>query len=418
MAQEPAAELSPASARRIALRAQGFGRSRPRRAVTLRDVRQLVSALGALQLDAVNVLVRSHYLPVYSRLGPYRTQLLDRLVYQDRSAFEYLGHAASILPIELHPVLRWRMAAQADQWRRLRERLDRERPGYLEAVEREVVERGPLTFGELSDPARRERKSTRYAESTLLWDRGSDGRSALEALFSEGRLAAAGRRGFQRCYDLAERVIPAEVLGAPTPPEDEARRELVRRAAVALGVATVRDLADYFRMAVAPTRARVRELVDAGELRPVRVRGWTEPAYLHAEASDRPVRARALLSPFDSLIWERDRCVRLFDFRHSFELYVKPETRRYGYFVLPFLLGESLVARVDLKADQAGSRLKVLGAFAEPSGPAAPVAVELAAELAAELRELAGWLGFDTVAVSPHGDLSADLAAAVRARAS
>jgi uncharacterized protein YcaQ len=405
-------ELSEAQARRIALRAQRFGRPRPRRAVTGRDVRELLSALGALQIDAVNVLVRSHYLPVFSRLGRYRTQLLDRLVYRDRQAFEYLGHAASIMPVELHPALRWRMARRADapHWRAFRERLERERPGYLAALEREVAERGPLAVSQLTDPARRERVPTPYAESTLLWYAWSDGKSALEGLFDAGRLATADRHGFERRYDLAERVIPAEVLTAPTPDRDDGQRDLVLRAAAALGVATARDLADYFRMAGVETRARIRELVDAGALRPARVRGWSDPAYLHADASDRPVRARALLSPFDSLTWERDRCVRLFGFQHSFELYVKPANRRYGYYVLPFLLGEALVARVDLKGDQAGRRLLVLGAFIEPGVPAGPVA----AELAAELRELAAWLGLDEVEVSPRGDLAADLAERLR----
>jgi uncharacterized protein len=409
MSEVSAIELSATQARRIALRAQRLGRSRPRRAATARDLREVLSALGAVQVDAVNVLVRSHYLPLYSRLGRYPAPLLDRLVYGDRQAFEYWGHAASILPIELHPLLRWRMArfAADRHWQALRERLERERPGYLAALEREVARRGPVAASQLSDPARRERAPTGYAASTLLWYRWSDGKSALEGLFNAGRLATADRVGFERRFDLPERVIPATVLAAPAPPEDEAQRELVLRAAAALGVATVADLADYFRLPVAATRARVRELVEAGRLRPARVRGWTGPAVLHPDASDRPVRPRALLSPFDSLVWQRDRCARLFGFRHSFELYVKPERRRYGYYVLPFLLGEALVARVDLKADQAGSRLLVQGAFAEPGVPVGPVA----AELAAELRELAAWLGLGTVAVSPRGDLSAELAA-------
>jgi uncharacterized protein len=405
-------ELSAEQARRIALRAQRFGRARPARGVTARHVRDLLSALGALQIDAVNVLIRSHYLPLYSRLGPYRTDLLDRLVYRDRRAFEYLGHAASILPVELHPLLRWRMARRetGPQWRPLRERLDAERPGYLDRLEREVAERGPLTTGELSEPARRQRVTTKYAESTLLWYRWSDGKSALEYLFESGRLAAADRRGFERRYDLTGRVIPADVLAAPTPTEQDAQRELVLRAAAALGVATIRDLADYFRMTIAQTRARVRELVASGALRPASVDGWAEPAYLHPDAIDRPLQARALLSPFDSLIWERERCVRLFGFRPSFELYVRPEARRYGYYVLPFLLGEGLVARVDLKADHATGRLLVPGAFVEPGAAPGPVA----GELAEELRDLAAWLGLETIEVAPRGDLAADLAKRLR----
>lgn len=405
-------QLSPEQARRIALRAQRFGRARPAGTVTARQVRDLLSALGALQLDAVNVLIRSHYLPLYSRLGPYRTDLLDRLVYRDRRAFEYLGHAASILPVELHPLLRWRMALRGagTQWRALRERLDAERPGYLERLEREIAGRGPLTTGELTDPARRERVATKYAESTLLWYRWSDGKSALEYLFESGRLAAADRRGFERRYDLADRVIPADVLAAPTPSEQDAQRELVLRAAAALGVATVGDLADYFRMTIAQTRARVRELVEAGALTPASVDGWAGPAYLHPDAVDRPLHARAVLSPFDSLIWQRERCVRLFGFRPSFELYTRPEARRYGYYVLPFLLGENLVARVDLRADHATGRLLVPGAFIEPGAAPGPVAEELAGEL----RDLAAWLGLDTIEVAPHGDLAADLAKLLR----
>ena len=405
-------ELSTTQARRIALRAQRFGRARPARGVTARHVRDLLSALGALQLDAVNVLIRSHYLPLYSRLGPYRTDLLDRVVYRDRRAFEYLGHAASILPVELHPLLRWRMERRAanPQWQALRERLERERPGYLDRLEREIAERGPLTAGELSDPARRERTPTKYAESTLLWYRWSDGKSALEYLFESGRLAAADRRGFERRYDLAGNVIPADVLAAPAPTEQDAQRELVLRAAAAMGVATVRDLADYFRLPMAPTRARVRELIAVGALRPASVDGWAEPAYLHPDAVDRPLQACALLCPFDSLIWERGRCRRLFGFQHSFELYVKPEARRYGYYVLPFLLDDRLVARVDVKADQATGRLLVPGAFVEPGAAAGQVAEELAGQL----RDLATWLGLETVEVGPRGDLAAELGRRLR----
>lgn len=400
-------ELSAGEARRVALAAQRFGRPRPAGAPNLGHVRRLVGALGAVQIDAVNVLVRSHYLPIYARLGPYPRELLDRLVYQRRAAFEYWGHAASVLPIELQPALRWRMASNDGHrhWAAFRERVERERPGYLAAVEQEVAERGPLAFTDLADPARREKTTNKYAESTLLWHRWSDGKTALEMLYSAGRLAVAGRRGFERLFDLPERVFPPEVLAAPTPTEEDARRELLLRAAAALGVATVRDLADYFRFSIATTRARLRELVDAGELLPARVEGWPEPAFLHPDADSRPVRARALLSPFDSLIWERARSERLFGFRPSFELYVPAAKRQYGYYVLGFLLGDAIVARVDLKADQRRGVLQVPGAFAEPGTPPRTVA----GELAAELRELAGWLELAEIEVADRGELAGQL---------
>jgi uncharacterized protein len=394
--------LSQAEARRVALAAQQFGR--PAGSPNLGHLRRLLTALGAVQIDAVNVLVRSHYLPFYSRLGPYSRDLLDRLVYRRRVAFEYWGHAASVLPVELHPVLRFRMARHAADaaWLRVLERIERERPGYLAAVEHEIAQRGPLAFTDLSDPARREKVQTKYAESSLLWYRWSDGKTVLDGLYNTGRLAVAGRRGFERLYDLAERVIPAEILAAPTPAEADARRELVRRATAALGVATVREIADYFNLSMAKTKASVRELVDAGELTPATVEGWEEAGYLSGNGNGRPVYARALLSPFDSLTWHRARVQRLFDFRHSFELYVKPAQRQYGYYVLPFLLGDTLVGRVDLKADQPRRALLVRGAFVEPGAPPRTVA----GELAGELRQLAGWLELETIEAADHGNLA------------
>jgi uncharacterized protein YcaQ len=406
--------LSQAEARRVALTAQQLGKPRPTGTPNLGHLRRLLAALGAVQIDAVNVLVRSHYLPFYGRLGPYPRELLDRLVYQRRAAFEYWGHAACVLPIELHPVLRWRMARHAADpaWQRTLARIERERPGYPAAVEREIAERGPLAFTDLADPARREKVPTKYAESSMLWYRWSDGKTVLDGLYNTGRLAVAGRRGFERLYDLSERVIPADILAAPAPTEDAARRELVRRAAAALGVATVRDLADYFNLKIAGTRAAVRELVEAGELTPATVAGWDEPGYLSGAGNSRPVHARALLSPFDSLTWHRARVQRLFGFRHSFELYVKPAQRQYGYYVLPFLLDDALVARVDLKADQPRRALLVRGAFAEPEVPLRTVA----AALAAELRQLAGWLALETVEVTDHGDLAPALRDALTTR--
>jgi uncharacterized protein len=403
----PDTELSAAEARSIALRAQRFGLPRAPGGPGIEHVRQLAADLGAVQIDAVNVLVRSHYLPFYSRLGPYPTGQLDRLAYEEHRLFEYWGHAASLLPVELYPAMRWRMDRQAESkhWAALRARLDRERPGYLMAVEQEIGARGPLAYTDLNDPARREKVATKYAESSLLWYRWSDGKSALEGLFDAGRLAVADRRGFERRYDLTERVIPADVLAAAALAEEHAQRVLVLTAARALGVATLRDLADYFRLPVATTRARLRELVDDGQLELVRVAGWQQEAYLHPSADAGRVQARALVSPFDSLIWERARTERLFGFRHVFELYVKPPKRRFGYYVLPFLLGDEIVARVDLKAARTDGKLMVLGAYAEPGA----VAARVSRELAAELRDLARWLGLGEIAVEDRGDLAAPL---------
>jgi hypothetical protein len=402
-----AVELSPVDARRIALRAQRFGATLPRGKPNAAHLRGMVQALGAIQLDAVNVLVRSHYLPLYSRLGPYPRQLLDRLTYQRREAFEYWAHAASIVPIELQPALRWRMAGYAanKHWAALQTRIERERPGYVTAVLKEITKRGPLAFGDLSDPARREKVPTKYAESSLLWYRWSDGKSVLEGLFDSGELAAADRRGFERRYDLPERVIPPDIRAQPTPSEQDGQRTLVLQAAATLGVATVKDIADYFRLPVAATRARLRELVDQGAVQPARVECWAEPTFLHPEATADAVSARALLSPFDSLIWERARTQRLFGFRYLFELYVKAPDRRYGYYVLPFLLGDQLVARVDLRADQASRTLQALGAYVEPGAPVKKVA----AELARELRDMASWLELDAVEVADRGDLATEL---------
>lgn len=399
-------ELSLAQARRIALRAQLLDSPAVSSPVTAARVRSVLRALGAVQLDAVNVLVRSHYLTLYSRLGAYDPALLDDVVYRRRHGFEYWGHAASLLPVELYPALRWRMRRQAEQasWRRFRDRVERERPGYLAALAAEVRTRGPLAFTDLADQARRDRSAVDhgYADSTLLWYRWSDGKSALEGLFDAGSLAAAGRRGFERLYDLPERVLPPSALAAPEPSPEDGQRELVRRAMAALGVATVRDVADYFRTPAAATRARLRELAAAGELEPARVEGWAEPAWLAPAPIPRAVEARALLSPFDSLLWERGRVTRLFGFRHSFELYVKPEKREFGYFVLPFLLGDRLVARVDVKADRARGVLLVPGAFAEDGA-------DVAEALAGELTRLAGWLGLDAVEVGSRGSLAAPL---------
>jgi uncharacterized protein len=396
--------LSADQARRIALAAQGLADPRPAGRVDARHLRRVLDRLGQLQIDSVNVLSRSHYLPVFARLGPYPRELLDRMSWGPRAElFEYWGHAASLVSVRLQPALRWRMERNVDLdrpwWRPLLQR-----PELVDEVRALVAAKGPIGAG-VTGEARPNRPGQ-------MWN-WSDGKVALEYLFVTGVVATAGRPHFERLYDLTERVLPADVLAAPTPAREDAQRELVRVAARALGVATTRDLADYFRLAGVETRPRVAELVEAGELLPVRVESWTDPAYLWAAARiPRRVRARALLSPFDSLVWERARTERLFDFRYRIEIYTPAAKRVYGYYVLPFLLGESLVGRVDLKADRAGRRLLVRGAYAEHPAPAPDVAEELAEELAL----MASWLGLDDVAVEPRGELAPALAAAVATR--
>ncbi|MBA3339148.1 MAG: winged helix-turn-helix domain-containing protein [Geodermatophilaceae bacterium] len=407
-----ALDLSADTVRRIAVNAQGFDRPRPARP-NLGHLRRTLARVGAFQIDAVNVLVRAHYLAAFSRLGPYPMDLLDRLTFREGGAYEYWGHAASIINMDLYPALRWRMARQQShpQWSKFLARVEAERPGFAEQVYTEVTERGSLSFTQLLDPARRP-KDPRYSAATILWDRGSDGKTMLEYLYAQGRLAIAGRSGFSPAYDLAERVIPAKALAQPELSADDGQRDLVRVAAAALGVATVKDVRDYFRMPLADTKARLHELVSAGELSECRPEGWTSVGYLHPGANAKPVAAAALLSPFDSLLWERARVRQIFGFRHSFEIYVPETKREYGYFVLPFLLGDRLQARVDLKADRKDRRLLVRGSFAEPDTDHA----ELGSALSVELCALARWLDLDDITVSGRGNLARGLSAACRGR--
>ena len=388
--------FSNAEARRIALAAQGFAEPRPGGAVDARHVRRVLDRIGLLQIDSVNVLVRSHYLPLHARLGSYPAALLDRLAYdRRRTLFEYWGHEASLLPLALRPLMRWRMerAARGEGLYIGLARFGAERADYVGRVLAEVADRGPLTAGELSDGSRGEGG----------WWGWSDGKRALEFLFWAGRVTTATRRNFERVYDLPERVFAADVLAHPPPPEDEAQRELLRRSAQALGIATERDLRDYFRMPVTGFRERLAELVEAGDLLPVAVDGWDRPAFLAAGARlPRRIDAAALLSPFDSLIWERDRTERLFDFHYRLAFYTPAERRTHGYYVLPFLLGDRLVGRVDLKADRTARKLLVLGAHAEPGADPAVIAAPLHGELAG----LARWLGLDGTVVAPKGDLA------------
>jgi uncharacterized protein len=399
--RKPIERLSAAQARRMALAAQGFGDPPGGREPDGWALRRVLDRVGLIQIDSVNVLSRAHYLPLFSRLGPYDTELLDRAAHRaPRKLFEYWGHEASLLPVATQPLLRWRMErAGDDAWGGMR-RIQRERPELVERVLADVRDRGPIAASEVAE-------EKRPARTGPWWD-WSDVKRAFEWLFWSGQITSARRRGFERLYDLPERVLPREVVETPTPSLEDAQRELVRIASRAMGVAAEKDLRDYFRLPVAEARERVAELVEAGELWPVEVEGWTMPGYVHPEARlPRSLHARALVGPFDSLVWERPRVERVFGFRYRIEIYVPKPKRVHGYYVLPFLLGDRLVARVDLKADRAAGVLRVQAAHAEEHAPP-----ETAAELAAQLERMAGWLGLGGVAVQPRGDLAAPLAAA------
>ena len=397
--------ISQRAARRIALAAQGFGDPRPGGSADRRHLRRVLGRTQLLQVDSVNVFERAHYLPLFSRLGTYDKALVDRAAYSrrpvDRELFEYWGHEASLLPVALHPLLRWRMArahALGEGWGRT-QRLAAEQPDFVEAVLQLVRDEGPLTSGELQDRL----GSTRIGPSGPWWD-WSPVKVALEHLFWTGQVTTADRRAFTRVYDVVERVLPPAVLALPTPAREDAQRDLVRLAARSHGVATERDLRDYFRLRPAEAVGAVRDLVDSGELLPVAVEGWTGPGYLwHEAAVPRRVRASALLSPFDPLVWERARTSRLFGFDYRIEIYVPAAQRVHGYYVLPFLHDEALVARVDLKADRAGGVLRVLAAWAEPGHATAATAEALRGEL----HRAAAWQGLGEVVVEPRGDLAA-----------
>jgi uncharacterized protein len=398
-------ELSLAQARRIALAAQGFADPAPTAVPTRRHLRRVLDRVGLIQIDSVNVLQRAHYLPLFSRLGPYPTELLDRAAYRrPHELFEYWGHEASLLPVRLHPYLRWRMA-NPHPWGAIT-RLAREKPRLIEWVRAEVARSGPVTAAQIEADA---------APRTDQWGwNWTETKTALEWLFYRGEVAVARRNGaFARVYDLPERVLPAEVLRAADPTPAQAHRELVGIAGRSLGVATEAELRDYFRLPVLGARQAVRDLVDAGELTPVAVRGWRQLAYLHRQARlPRWIRASALLSPFDPVVWERGRAQRLFGFRYRIEIYTPAAQRVHGYYVLPFLYGDRLVARLDLKAERAAGVLRTPAAWAEPDLP--PEAVPA---LAAALHRLAGWLGLAEVAPPEGGDLAVPLGAALCAAA-
>jgi uncharacterized protein YcaQ len=392
------APVSIGEARRIALVAQGFDGRVARGKVLQGHLRGLFDRIRLVQIDSVNVAVRTHFMPAFSRLGPYEVGLIDRLAYRDRFMFEGWGHMASYVPTADYPLLRHRMAEE--QPGPAVSRLIRS--GYVDRVYAEVSGRGPTRVSDLEDPG----------ERTASWGWGySKGKMALEWLFNTGRLAIATRTNFERIYDIAERVIPGEVLSRPAPGAPDAHREMVARAASALGVGTAADLADYYRIGITQARRAIADLVEAGDLTTVRVEGWSDPAFLWRDS--RPAGdeiASALVSPFDSLIWSRPRTERLFGFHYRIEIYVPAARRRYGYYVLPFLRGERLAARVDLKSNRAAGTLEVRSAWLEPDHDPGAVA----SDLAVELRRMAGWLGLESIVVTRRGDLAPALSVAVR----
>jgi hypothetical protein len=398
-------------ARRLAVASQGFG---PRPAKPNIDhLRRLAAQIHAFQIDSVNVLARAHYVPAFARLGPYPVTALDALAYEKRELFEYWGHAACLLPVSLYPLLRYRMDKHAEWTQKY---MRSTRGAYMARVYAEVGERGPLAAAELSSPGKRSGN----------WWGWSIGKTTLEHLFDVGLLAIAGRRGFERLYDVAERVIPRAVREAPAPPREPAMKELICLAAKACGVGTFEDLTGYFyidgwsdRSGPVPRWARrngrrakpiakrlVAELVEEGRLVPARVEGWTGQAYvLPGVKVPRRVEARAFVTPFDSLVWDRARLRRLFAMNYTIEIYTPIAKRVYGYYVFPFLLDDRLVARCDLKADRARRVLMVQSAHLERGHDARRVIPALAREL----RELQAWLQLDQVEIGGRGDLAAKL---------
>jgi uncharacterized protein YcaQ len=391
--------ISLALARRIALAAQGFADRRPVGTIGRRQLARTVSRTGLLQIDSVSAVVRAHYMPLYSRSGPYPLELIDNAAQsRKRLLFEYWAHEASLLPVETYPLMRWRMqrAERGQDIYGALARFGRERAGYIENIYREVVAQGPVAASDLDGQ-----------KGSGGWWGWSDAKHAFEWLFWAGRITTAYRRGFERLYDLPERVLPPAILNLPPPSPADAHRELLRISARAHGIATAGCLRDYFRLSPADIKDRIEELVEEGELIPVRIDGWARQAYLHKDARlPRKVAARALLAPFDPLVFERTRTENLFEFRYRIEIYTPAEKRQYGYYVLPFLLGDRIVARVDLKADRPAGVLRVHAAYAEPGAPP-----DTAVELFEELQLMQGWLGLERIEITPAGDLGPSLAA-------
>jgi uncharacterized protein YcaQ len=398
----PREQLSAGEARRIALTAHGFGRSRPATRVDARHFRRVINSLGLLQLDFVNVLVPAHYLVMWSRLGAFDRARFHSFVYDSGEFTEQWAHEASIVPAASWPLLEYRRNA-FKPWPNSSILKYRRHAAYLRSVLQQVEREGAVTANHLPQVAGPKRKPGDWHRSIP--------RSALEYHFGNGQLAIAGRLpNFQRVYDLPERVLPAKHLASPCTGQ-AGQRELVRMAANAMGIATLKDLADYYRMTGRDVVPLVQELIESGDLSEARVEGWKDPAYLASGARcPRRITCASLLSPFDPVVWFRSRAERLFNFHYRIEIYVPAAKRRWGYYVLPFLVDDVIVARVDIKADRQAGSLRVLAAHEEPEIDS----TSSAEKLASELRNLQGWLDLDDIVVTRHNTFSRLLAAALR----
>lgn len=390
-------------ARRIALAAQGFGRPHPAKP-TQAHFKRILKKMSVLQLDSVQYVCRSHYLPVFARLGVFDTEDLDKFTYGSSHVLETWAHEASLIPMEHEPLLRWRKARseQGQVWAHLRKVIE-ERPDYPASLRQEIAERGPMHAGQLSEP-RKNKKGT-------WWSGRSDGKVALEWMFHAGQVGARRDSNFRRVYNLPERIIPDKVLAIPTPLAADAHRELLMLAAESHGIASLDCLADYYRIKITEARPRVAELVEEGRLVEVEVEGWAKPGYLHPKC-ERPksMDVATVLSPFDPVVWNRKRASKLYDFEYRIEIYVPQAKRKYGYYVLPFLLGDTLKARVEVKAERKTGRLLVLGAWIEKGQDKAYTAERLADSL----RRLATQLKLNTLTLPRKGDLARLLAASLR----
>ena len=390
--------LSADAARRIALAAQGFARPRPSGRVTRQHLRRLFDDIGLIQIDSVNVLTRSQELPLFARLGPHPRTLIPDAV-DDGDLFEYWAHAASLVPTKHRHLWRWRMDRFKEQghgkW------FASHRP-QVDKVLQQIRTQGPIVVGEVHGRVRNKQGT--------WWD-WDEAKIALETLFDHGVLGATRRRNdFARRYDIVERMLPAEILETPPTPEAEAKRRLLLMAARSLGVATLTDLTDYYRLKAPPLKPVVADLVAEGKLIAVEVDGWGKPAFLHPDAATpRRLTGRALLSPFDSLIWNRDRTERVFAFDYRLEIYVPKPKRIFGYYVLPFLLDGQLAGRVDLKADRANGVLRVQAAHVEDDLDTPMDRPHIAEELFAELTSMASWLELPGVVAVNRGRLAKDL---------